>query len=349
MPLLPPYNPLPKSYPRDNEEIWRDIRALWRSLRGLKTPLSNEIPLPVGDSGDPGYGEEAARWDHIHSGTDAENDVSIAHMFEILKDAGDAPLGEYTTTYLPMTHWPHVWAGGVPQTNGVDFTVEGQDIIIDPAMNLHTDESLICRYDYKTGFAQDIASLPVSVVGQLYDMGYGYTYDLILPDTIQAGDLMVAISAHWHNWGVNTAGGWATWYSSLSNSGKVAAKFITTEVPGDHVFPSAGGQGWRGWCGMAIVRGVNPSSPLHAIDTNDGLGGATPAAITISGGNKRTLWANLGYAGTPDPTLTRGVDLVHAWDGTNGGRITTELLAPGSYNATGAAGFTAAVALNSDD
>lgn len=81
MPLMPQHDPLPDTYRRDNRLIWRDIKALWKAIQGVKTPLSTDIPRPVGVEGDPGGSEEASRSDHVHQGATEANQVFFAYDY----------------------------------------------------------------------------------------------------------------------------------------------------------------------------------------------------------------------------------------------------------------------------
>jgi hypothetical protein len=64
MPLMPQGAPVPGSYRRDQDALWREIRALWQKARKGMTPLSNRMPEQGAPH--PGIGEEVSRWDHKH-------------------------------------------------------------------------------------------------------------------------------------------------------------------------------------------------------------------------------------------------------------------------------------------
>jgi len=162
-------------------------------------------------------------------------------------DPGDVAVQEWTVagesdyrmTYKPLPYWPHVVAGGVPQTSGRDYTVSGQTLTVLDEMDLRPDEELWVRYDYLEGMNAYVAAPePVPLVPIFAD-GYGGNIVYFLNDYPVGsvdGDVILVAS-----------------YSTGET-----ASYTGPVLKGD---TATGSGGWKGrlWAGVKGVDTVNLS------------------------------------------------------------------------------------------
>jgi hypothetical protein len=245
----------------------------------------------------------------------------------MLKEIGQAPSATYRLKYKPLKNWPHVDIGGTPATPGVDYSIDGKVLTLLGPAALHSSDYLFVEYDY-------IYTPPDQeplIVGVYTHLNYDYRTVFLLGSEVQVGDFMLVWIWHWHSFQIND--GWYLQWSSMEayvpgeNSGEgwqnraLVSKRISTEQPGDYVYPDKHHQGWRGAAVMQIFRGVPDSNAVGDI-------GYQGASIT---GESGSVGAYMGvhYGGGGPIVFSRGTTTVNEYDGTLGAAANQESLAGG--------------------
>lgn len=165
MPLLPPHEPTPASYPKDKDALWREVRALWRRLQDAARPGGDPKPvagIQTAQTATPGGEQGFARSDHIHE--QGIREVLFAFAGTPRKDTISPAYYAWGQPFtLAQVHATLVKAGTADSTlyvhrvNADGTTARTVTLVIPAGVRTVSSAALTMVVDVGTGIAMEVA------------------------------------------------------------------------------------------------------------------------------------------------------------------------------------------------